>query len=147
MRNRCEAESSARARKRTNRAQDRSLNRARVAMPMTRLRIVPAILLVPASSHGQVMTLREVLDAAAANNRAIRRAELQREKAVDDLRIARTRRLPVFSATTLALQPITLGGVTLAQGAPSSSTCCCRRWKKTTAFLVDVEDGLIRWRE
>src|SRR5262245_41786479 len=117
MRTRCEAESSVRARNGRNGALDRSFESARVAMPMTRLGIVLAILLVPASSHGQVMTLREVLDAAAANNRAIRRAELQRAKAVEDLRIARTRRLPVLSVTTLASQPITLGGVTLDLGA------------------------------
>src|SRR5215831_2436665 len=101
----------------TSQTLDHGLNRAHVAMPLTRLWVALAILLVPAISHGQVMTLREALDAAAANNRAIRRAELQRDKAVEDLRIARTRRLPVLSLTTLASQPITLSGVTLEQGA------------------------------
>jgi len=86
-------------------------------MTLNRLCVVLSLLLTPAISQGQVLTLREALDAAAENNRGIRRAELQREKAVEDLRVARTHRLPVFSITTFASQPITLGGVTLDQGA------------------------------
>jgi hypothetical protein len=75
-----------------------------------------ACMCVPARSNGQVMTLREALDAASANNRAIQSAELQRAKAIEDLRIARIQRLPVFSITTLASQPLAHLGVTLEQG-------------------------------
>jgi len=75
------------------------------------------ILLLPTIVNGQVLTLADAIDAAASNNRAIRSAELQRQKAVEDLHVARTHRLPVLSVTTLASQPITLGGVTFERGA------------------------------
>ena len=93
------------------------LTRSRRGMPLTGSCVVLATLLVPATSHGQVLTLGEALDAAATNNRAIQSAELQREQAMNDLQVARTRRWPTFSVTTLASQPITLSGVTFEQGA------------------------------
>jgi len=86
-------------------------------MSVTQFCVALATLLMPASLNGQVITLSEAVEAAAGNNRTIRSAELQRDKAVEDLRIARTHRLPVFSVTTLASQPITLGGVTFDRGA------------------------------
>jgi outer membrane protein len=99
-----------------NQTLDRGLNGARVAMPVTTLWVALTFLLQPASLYGQVITLSEVLDAASANNRAVRSAEIQREKAIEDLRAARTRRLPVFSVTTFGSQPLTQLGVTLEQG-------------------------------
>jgi outer membrane protein TolC len=86
-------------------------------MPAARLWIVFSILLLPRTVKGQVVTLADAVEAAACSNRTIRTAELQREKAVEDLRIAGTHRLPIFSLTTLASQPITLGGVTIDRGA------------------------------
>src|SRR5215510_771188 len=86
-------------------------------MSVTKFCVALATLMLPASLNGQVITLSEAVEAAAGNNRTIRSAELQRDKAVEDLRIARTHRLPVFSVTTLASQPITLGGVTFDRGA------------------------------
>jgi len=86
-------------------------------MPVTKLSIALSMLLMPASLNGQVVTLADAVEAAARNNRTIRSAELQREKAVEDLRIARTHRLPVLSVTTFVSQPITLGGVTFERGA------------------------------
>jgi outer membrane protein TolC len=81
---------------------------------------VLSCLCVPTPSYAQVTTLHEALEAAAANNRAISSAELQREKAAEDLRIAHTHRLPVFSLATLASQPLTQLGVTLEQGSLGS---------------------------
>src|SRR5262249_19507656 len=86
-------------------------------MPATKLWVALPILLLPTIVNGQVLTLADAIDAAASNNRAIRSAELQRQKAVEDLHVARTHRLPVLSVTTLASQPITLGGVTFERGA------------------------------
>ncbi|HMF93453.1 MAG TPA: TolC family protein [Vicinamibacterales bacterium] len=86
-------------------------------MPVTTPWVALSILLMPAALNGQVIALSDAVATAADNNRAIRSAELQREKAVEDLRIARTQRLPVFSVTTLVSQPITLGGVTFERGA------------------------------
>src|SRR5262249_8916989 len=72
---------------------------------------------LPTFSFGQVLTLGEALEATAAQNRAIQSAELQRERAATDLRIARTHRLPTFSVTTLASQPLTQLGVTFERGS------------------------------
>ena len=58
--------------------------REKVAWWLTTL----ACMCVPARSSGQLMTLREALNAASANDRAIQSAELQRAKAIEDLRIA-----------------------------------------------------------
>src|SRR5262249_43932387 len=105
-----------RARRTGDRTLDRRLKNARTAMPVTTLSVVLTVLLQPASLYGQVIALREALDAAASSNRAIRSAEIQREKAIEDVRIARTHRLPVFSITTFVSQPLTQIGVTLDRG-------------------------------
>src|SRR5262249_24279386 len=83
------------------------------------------------------------LDAAAGNNRAIRSAEIQREKAVEDLRIARTRRLPVFSVTTLASQPLTQLGVTLEQGVLGTYPNVGPIPGRTTTLESPLQIGLI----
>jgi outer membrane protein len=88
----------------------------RSATRVTPLWVALTFLLAPASLHGQVITLSEAIDAAARDNRAVRSAEIQRKKAVEDLGVARSRRLPVFSVTTLASQPLTQLGVTVEQG-------------------------------
>jgi len=100
----------------TNRPLDRTVKNARVTVPVMALWVALTFLLQPVSLYGQVITLSEALEAAACNNRAIRSAEIQREKAVEDLRVARTQRLPVFSVTTLLSQPLTQLGVTLDRG-------------------------------
>src|SRR5262249_54724691 len=86
-------------------------------MPVTKLWVALSILFLPTTLRGQVISLAEAVEAPERNNRTIRSAELQREKAAEDLRIARTQRLPVFSVTTFVSQPITLGGVTFDRGA------------------------------
>jgi outer membrane protein TolC len=70
----------------------------------------------PAPLFGQVLTLSDAVQAAEANNRAIQVAQLEHEKAVDDVRVARTFRLPVFSVTAFGSQPLAQLGVTLDQG-------------------------------
>src|SRR5512138_3780950 len=74
----------------------------------------------PALAHAQLLTLPQALEAATANNRAVQSAELQRQKAAEDLRAARTHRLPVFSVQTFTAQPLTQLGVTLDQGVLGS---------------------------
>jgi outer membrane protein len=91
----------------------------------------------------QVTTLHEALVAAAANNRSIQSAELQREKAAEDLRIARTHRLPVFSITTLASQPFTQLGVTLEEGSLGSYAGVGPIPGRTTTLEGPLQFGLI----
>jgi outer membrane protein len=74
-------------------------------------------LCTPAALYGQVTTLTEAVQAAEANNRAIRVAELEREKALADVKAASTERLPIFSVTTLGSQPLTQLGITLERGS------------------------------
>jgi outer membrane protein len=67
--------------------------------------------------HAQRTTLAEAVRAAEANNRAIGVAELEREKALAGVKVARTERLPVFSVTALGSQPLTQLGITLERGS------------------------------
>jgi outer membrane protein TolC len=70
-------------------------------------------------SHGgvEVVTLADALQAADANNRVIHVAQLEREKAQGEVRVARTQRWPVFSVTGFGSQPLTQLGVTLERGS------------------------------
>jgi len=112
-------------------------------MPVTSVWAALVMLTVPATARAQVLTLRDALDAATANNRAIRSAELQRAEAVKDVEIAHTRRLPIFSLTTLASQPITLGGVTFDRGALGVYPGVGPIPGETTMLKSPLEPGLI----
>src|SRR5262245_6898721 len=57
------------------------------------------------------------MQAAEANNRAIRVAELEREKALADVKVAETQRLPTFSIIGLGAQPLKQLGITLERGS------------------------------
>jgi outer membrane protein TolC len=76
-----------------------------------------ASLLTPRVLHAQTITLSDAVHAAENNDRSIRIAELEREKAVRDVDVARTRRLPTFSVTALGSQPLSQLGVTLERGS------------------------------
>jgi outer membrane protein TolC len=76
-----------------------------------------ASLIVPCVSHAQAITLSEAVRIAQTHDRSIRIAELERSKAVHEVGVARTRRYPIFSLTTLASQPLTQLGVTLERGS------------------------------
>src|SRR5262245_29419816 len=70
-----------------------------------------------ASLHAQVTTLDDAIRAAEAANRTIQVAQLEREKAVRDVKAAETHRWPVFSVTALGSQPLTQLGITLERGS------------------------------
>jgi len=70
-----------------------------------------------AASSSPVLTLDEAVKAAEANNRDIRIAHLEREKALNQVRVARTYRWPSFSLTALGTQPLTRLGLTFERGA------------------------------
>jgi outer membrane protein TolC len=76
-----------------------------------------AVIWAPAVIDGEVLTLREAIQNAAANNRGIRVAELERGKALDEVQVARTYRLPVFSLQALGSQSLTQLGLTLERGS------------------------------
>jgi outer membrane protein TolC len=63
------------------------------------------------------LTLDEAVRAAETNNRSIRVAELEQKKALDEVNVARTYRLPIFSLTALGFQPLSRLGLTLDKGS------------------------------
>ena len=73
--------------------------------------------LIPSVSRAQTITLSEVVRTALAHDRSIHVAELERSKAMRAVGVARTRRYPIFSITTLASQPLNQLGVTLERGS------------------------------
>ena len=72
---------------------------------------------LPGLLDGEMLTLQEVIQNAESNNRAIRAAELERSKALDEVNVARTYRLPAFSLTVLGSQSLAHLGLTLPQGS------------------------------
>jgi outer membrane protein len=71
----------------------------------------------PRVVHGQVVTLTEAVRTAESHDRSIHIAELEREKALRDVDVARTQRYPIFSVTALGSQPLTQLGITLERGS------------------------------
>jgi len=76
-----------------------------------------ASLLAPGLAHAQTITLSEAVRIAQTHDRSIQVAELERSKGVHEVGVARTRRYPIFSITTLAAQPLNQLGVTLERGS------------------------------
>ena len=74
-------------------------------------------LCAPALINAQVLALDDAVKAAEANNRAIQVAQREQEKALDQVHVVRTYRLPVFSATALGSQSLTRLGLTLEKGS------------------------------
>src|SRR5215468_9832851 len=70
-----------------------------------------------APSTTSALTLDDAIKAAEANNRTIRVAQLEREKALDQVQVARTYRLPTFSLIALGSQSLTRLGLTLDRGS------------------------------
>jgi outer membrane protein len=76
-----------------------------------------ASICAPSVVNGQVITLTEVVRTAESHDRSIHIAELDREKALREIDVARTRRYPIFSVTALGSQPLTQLGITLERGS------------------------------
>jgi outer membrane protein len=71
----------------------------------------------PGVLHGQVISLSEAVRTAESEDRSIHIAELDREKALREVSVARTHRLPTFSITALGSQPLKQLGITLERGS------------------------------
>jgi len=63
------------------------------------------------------LSLEDAVTAAEANNRTILGAQLEKKKAIEEIYVARTQRLPVFSLTALGSQPLSHLGLTLEKGS------------------------------
>src|SRR5262249_24049847 len=87
-----------------------------------------------ASSTTRALTLDEAIQAAEANNRTIGVARLEREKALDQVQVARTYRLPTFSLIALGSLSLTRLGLTLARGSLGVSEDCGPTPGKTTTL-------------
>src|SRR5262245_41868008 len=83
----------------------------------TMLALTIVCLCGPSLVYGQPTTLAEAMRATEATNRIIHVAALDQEKALRDVQVAKTHRLPVFSVTVLGSQPLTQLGITLERGS------------------------------
>ena len=80
--------------------------------------LVPiALISAPGLIHGQTLTLQQAIEAAEANNRAIRAARLESAKALTEVNVARTYRLPAFSVAALGSQSLAHLGLTFPLGS------------------------------
>jgi outer membrane protein len=79
--------------------------------------LILSTLCTPSVLQDQTITLAEAIRAAESHNRVIRVAELERDKALRDVDVARTHRYPIFSITALGSQPLTQLGITLERGS------------------------------
>src|SRR5499427_9599319 len=75
------------------------------------------IICVPWLLGGETLTLQQAISAAAENNRAIRAAHLEHDKAVREVNVARTYRLPIFSVSALGSQSLAHLGLTFPLGS------------------------------
>jgi outer membrane protein TolC len=73
--------------------------------------------LAPELVHGQTLTLQQAIEATETNNRAIRAARLEHAKALTEINVARTYRLPAFSVAALGSQSLAKLGLTFPQGS------------------------------
>jgi outer membrane protein TolC len=111
-----------------------------------------------APSATGTLTLDDAINAAEANNRTIRVAQLEREKALDQVQVARTYRLPTFSLIALGSQSLTRLGLTLGKGSLGSypnvgpipgktttleSPLLCSRQPVRQKFPQTISTGLI----
>ena len=84
---------------------------------VAKLLIWSTLICLPELLAGETLTLQQAIENAEANNRAIRSAEIERAKALDEINVARTYRLPVFSLTALGSQSLARLGLTFPQGS------------------------------
>jgi outer membrane protein TolC len=85
-------------------------------VPTVRL-IGVAIICAPWLLCGETLTLEQAIAAAEANNRVIRAARLEHYKALREIGVARTYRLPTFSVSALGSQSLAHLGLTFPLGS------------------------------
>ena len=99
-----------------------------------------ALIWAPGLVHGQTVTLQQAIEAAEATNRAIRAARLERAKALTEVNIARTYRLPAFSVAALGSQSLAHLGLTFPMGSlgvyPPDAAACSSGLERPAAPAV-----------
>jgi outer membrane protein TolC len=103
-----------------------------------------ALIWAPGLIHGQTLTLQQAIEAAEANNRAIRAARLESAKALSEVKVARTYRLPAFSVAALGSQSLASLGLTFPSGSPLSQQYKIGLGIKLARIGVDIADETIR---
>src|ERR1044071_4104546 len=111
-----------------------------------------ALIWAPRLIHGQTLTLQQVIEAAEANNHAIRAARLESAKGLTEVNVARTYRLPAFSVAALGSQSLAHLGLTLPMGSlgvypgigpiPSKSTTLTGPLQPAGIFYANVAQPL-----
>ena len=76
-----------------------------------------ALVCAPGLVDGETLTLQQAIEGAQANNRAIRAARLEHAKALREVNVARTYRLPAFSVAALGSQSLAHLGLTFPLGS------------------------------
>jgi outer membrane protein TolC len=97
--------------------QSHQSNLLRSHIRFSRWSIAIACLCLPAHVYGQVTTLSEAISAAEAANRTIQIANVEHQKALRGVEVAKTHRFPVFSVTALGSEPLKQLGITLERGS------------------------------
>jgi outer membrane protein TolC len=90
----------------------------RTGTPVGVKRLIRIIMLcAPGLLGAETLTLRQAIAAAEANNREIRAAGLEHAKALSEVSVARTYRLPAFSVAALGSQSLAHLGLTFPPGS------------------------------
>ena len=85
--------------------------------------------------HGQPITLTEAVRTAETQDPSIHLAELEREKALHEVGVVRTRRF-TFSITALGSQPLTLLGIRSNEAMPCRTTGSCYAGASTSWTVI-----------
>lgn len=111
-----------------------------------------ALIWAPGLVNGETLTLKQAIEAAEANNRAIRAARLESAKALIEVNVARTYRLPAFSVAALGSQSLAHLGLTFPQGSlgdypgigpiPGKSTTLTGPLQPASIFYASVTQPL-----
>ena len=84
------------------------------------------IIWAPWLLYGETLTLQHAIVAAEANNRVIRAARLEHDKALREIGVARTYRLPIFSVSALGSQSLAHLGLTFPMVRSGSTRASAR---------------------
>ena len=125
---------------------------------LQRLRLIGvAIIWAPWLLYGETLTLQQAIVAAEANNRVIRAARLEYDKALREIGVARTYRLPIFSVSALGSQSLAHLGLTFPMGSfgvypgvgpvPGKTTTLTGPLQPAGIFYASVAQPLLQQRK
>src|SRR5262252_4339009 len=116
-----------------------------------------AIICAPGLLDGETLTLQQAISGAEVNNRAIRTARLEHDRALREVNVARTYRLPIFSVSALGSQSLAHLGLTFPLGSlgvypgigpvPSKTTTLTGPLQPAGIFYASVAQPLSQQRK